>query len=287
MKNAMNTINQTFNWSRFGAAIRKELLENHRIILFSVIGIYGLLTLFMLFGNLINHTPYEVEKELAQNNPQSIVNLFFIFFLVVIASMAFSALNTKQGRTSMFMSPSSTLEKYLVNVLIYIVAMFVIFFVCAQLADLTRIAFLKPFEDDGEFVVPGPISYLGILNIADSNIPSEMQDFYFWSWLSIILSVLSSVAIYFLGSVFWPRLSLLKTFGAIFVIQFVILILCAIFIPMLFEKQVFSHWFNGFVRSGNLFRVLSLIEVILAVVAFALSWYLFKRKDVVSLKWWK
>ena len=33
MNTAMNTVNQTFNWSRFTAALRKELVENKRAIL--------------------------------------------------------------------------------------------------------------------------------------------------------------------------------------------------------------------------------------------------------------
>ena len=34
----MNTVNQTFDWSRFTAALRKELVENKRAILFTLLG---------------------------------------------------------------------------------------------------------------------------------------------------------------------------------------------------------------------------------------------------------
>ena len=28
-------------------------------------------------------------------------------------------------------------------------------------------------------------------------------------------------------------------------------------------------------------------SIVMAVVCYGLAWFLFKRKDVVSLKWWK
>lgn len=50
----MNTsVNQTFNWSRFTATLHKEAVENKRALLFTVIGVYGFLTLIMIMGNLV------------------------------------------------------------------------------------------------------------------------------------------------------------------------------------------------------------------------------------------
>ena len=45
--------NQIFQWNRFLAALKKEVVENWRTLLFSTIGIYGILTRFMILGNLI------------------------------------------------------------------------------------------------------------------------------------------------------------------------------------------------------------------------------------------
>ena len=52
----MNTVNQTFDWSRFTAALRKELVENKRAILFTLLGTFGLLTIIMILGNLSTST---------------------------------------------------------------------------------------------------------------------------------------------------------------------------------------------------------------------------------------
>ena len=182
------------------------------------------------------------------------------------------------------MSPSSSLEKFLVNVLIYVVAMIVVFFVSAQLADLTRIAVLKPFEDQ-DFVVPGPINFLNCFSFAGDD--GKSTDTAYWMSMAMIIGTIANAAMYFLGSVVWPRLSLLKTFVAIFAVQSVLMIIFMVIINLCSEPQVFGKWFGQVMREGSFFKMSCVISSVLTIVSFALSWYLFKRKDVVSLKWWK
>ena len=283
----MNTVSQTFNWSRFVAALRKEVVENNRTILFSIMGVFAILTIFMLLGNLILHTPMEVQMEMADKVPQTVVYVILAFVMCIMASMAFKGLTNKEGRTALMMSPSSTLEKFLVNVLIYVVAMFVLFFACAQLADLVRIAVLKPFEDSN-FVVPGPINFLKTFSFTVSEGRNSMDpEVQTWMTTSMIIGTISSAAIYFLGSVLWPRLSLLKTWAVIFVIQTVTIILLIVFINVLGDPKAFGRWLADFIKHGNFFTVMFAFYTVLTIVGFALSWILLKRKDVVSLKWWK
>ncbi|MBR5638128.1 MAG: hypothetical protein IKW83_00050 [Muribaculaceae bacterium] len=281
----MNTVSQTFNWNRFIATLRKEVVENRRILLFTVIGIYALLTVIMIMGNVINHTPMDVDRQIFTKTPQSLVFMTFSFFVIAVASMAFYGLRTKAGRTNMFMSPSSNLEKFIVNVLIYIVAMIVVFFAGAQLADLTRVAVLKPFEDNG-FVVPGPINFLKLISFGNEELPSNIQELQFWTGISTLLATIASIAVYFLGSVFWPRFSLLKTFLTIFIIQIVTVVLVVVLVEVDATGDI-KMWLKDNVNNGNVFRAMSLFMAIVTVLACSLSWYLFKRKDVVSLKWWK
>ena len=54
MNTTMNTVNQIFDWSRFTATLRKEVVENWRPIVFTLLGVYGLLTMFMILGNAIS-----------------------------------------------------------------------------------------------------------------------------------------------------------------------------------------------------------------------------------------
>lgn len=283
----MNTVSQTFNWNRFVATLRKEVVENRRTILFSVIGVYALLTIIMILGNLTASSPAESALIMAGNVPQSFVFMILSLVVIVMSSMAFKGLTTKAGRSSFLMSPSSSLEKFIVNLLIYVVAMFVLFFVCAQLADLTRVAVLKPFEDK-DFVVPGIINFVSASTFAflDGGAKS-FGDVAYWIGLSMFIGTIANAAMYFLGSVVWPRLSLLKTFVTIFAVQSALLIIFIVLINVCTEPQTFGKWFRDFMRFGGFFKLSCVISTVLAVVSFALSWILFKRKDVVSLKWWK
>ncbi len=286
MKRTMNTINQTFNSSRFVATLRKEIVENSRTILFAVIGMYAMLTIFMLLGNLVNHNPAEQMIMMKARVPYTVVLLALSIVVCVTASIAFKGLTTKAGRTSLFMSPSSSLEKFLVNVLIYVVVMLVMFFACAQLADLTRIAVLKGIETK-DFAVPGPINFLKVFSALNWRVGTGTADLAWLATLTMFLDILSKAALFFLGSVVWPRLSLLKTFVTLFVIQSVLAIFLVVTVVCFIDHNVFVEWLNKFMNTGTFFIVSSVLSVIEIVVSFALAWYLFKRKDVVSLKWWK
>ena len=286
----MNTVNQTFNWKRFVAALRKEVVENKRTILFSTIGIYALLTVIMILGNLITETPGEMDVVMSRRIPHTFVFMVQSFAICIMASMAFKDLSTKSGRTSLLTSPSSTLEKFLVNVLVYIVGTAVVLIVCAQLSDLTRIAALKLFET-ANFIVPGPINFLNSYALGSSVVNNfSVPGFSDLLSACVLVSMISSASMYLLGSVIWPRLSLLKTYAAAFVIETILVIVVFVVILIVFLSgsiDAFAEWFVEFMKAGHFFRVMIVFSAIQAILFFGLSWYLFKRKDVVSLKWWK
>ena len=286
MITAMNTVNQTFNWSRFTAALRKEIVESKRGLMFTLIGIYGVLTLIMILGNLICIRPAILAEILAEKVPQTTVAMIFSLVVMVSASMAFKGLKTKASRTSLLTSPSSTLEKFLVNVLIYVVGIFVAFFACAQLSDLTRIAVLWWFRSE-DFMVPGPMNFLTSLTTAghmyDSMLPNSAQ----YLKISMWVGVLASAGLYLLGSVIWPRLSLLKTFAAVYAIEFCLFIIVIPVFIFFSDSMVFLNWMADFFTQGTFGICLLVWAALLVLVTFGLAWYLFKRKDVISLKWWK
>ena len=290
----MNTVSQTFNWNRFVAALKKEVVENSRLLLFSALGLYAFFTFFMILGNVFSHNPKMEEWEMMTNEmPQTFVLCVISFAVAIMASMAFKDLTTKKRRTSLFTSPSSTLEKFIVNVLIYIVGTFVALFVIAQLADLTRIAALKLFESDN-FVVPGPINFFKSFNVEMglSDIKTLGLDNGFNNLMTtaVTIGTVSSAIMYLLGAVIWPRLSLLKTYAVTFVIETILMIIIFIIVMIIYlcgGIHEFGDWCLGFMKSGNFLRVIIGLMVVQGVAFFALAWYLFKRKDVVSLKWWK
>ena len=285
MITTMNTVNQIFNWSRFTAALRKEVVENWRTIVFTILGIYLLLTVIMILGNIIDSISDNIVSSLMNMVPQKTVFFMLAIALMVVASLSFRNLKSKNGRVALFTSPSSTLEKFLVNILIYVVGSIVVFFACAQLADLTRIGILSLVGAD-DLIVPGPINFLSAINDTVTGIGSiepvaKGMRWIFW------LSLLATPGMYLLGSVLWPRLSLLKTFAASQILSIVVMIIAITLTNVLIPEDEIVNWMKNMVESGTLTNWIAISMGVQAVLYWGLSWYLFKRKDVVSLKWWK
>ena len=281
----MNTVNQIFNWSRFTAALRKEVVENWRTIVFTILGIYLLLTVIMILGNIIDSISDNIVSSLMNMVPQKTVFFMLAIALMVVASLSFRNLKSKNGRVALFTSPSSTLEKFLVNILIYVVGSIVVFFACAQLADLTRIGILSLVGAD-DLIVPGPINFLSAINDTVTGIGSiepvaKGMNWIFW------LSLLATPGMYLLGSVLWPRLSLLKTFAASQILSIAVMIIAITLTNVLIPEDEIANWLKNIVESGTLTNWIAISMGVQAVLYWGLSWYLFKRKDVVSLKWWK
>ncbi len=284
----MNTVNQTFNWSRFTATLRKELVENKRMLLFSVIGIYGLLTMFMILGNLIIHQGDFFTDAEFNYIPQMMVGSIASLFICISASLSFKNLKTKPGRTHFFTSPSSSFEKFLTNVLIYVVGMIAAYFICAQLADLTRIAALWWFKSD-TFYVPGPINFLNSISQTVRTIDELENVNNITSFMSIAMwiALIANAGMFLLGSVVWPRLSALKTFAALYAVEFAVFLIAVPIALGFGDMEAFGRWFYDFVTGGRFSISMVIWTSVQAIVFFALAWFLFKRKDVVSLKWWK
>ena len=278
----MNTVSQTFNWNRFVTALKKEVVENSRTLLFSIIAIYGILALIMIIGNLVSgDSPSRPEQILRY----TVVYCVFSFSSIFFASLAFRGLKSKTGRTELLTSPSSTFEKFLVNATIYVLGFIIVFPICAQLADLTRIAVLWPWL--GSESVPGPINFL--TTIHNFAFQQDFWSFRVNSWLeaSLWIGLLAAPGLYFLGSILWPKLSFLKTFAAVYVIETVFSIIAMICVFVFSDMKSFGLWVLDLFKGGNVMMILAIFTAIQLIVYWALSWILFKRKDVVSLKWWK
>ena len=273
--------NQIFNWNRFTLALRKEVTENWRQLGLAMLVLYAVMTLIMVLGNWMTEG----------DNTPPVVNLRYLFvFLafsvssIVMASLAFRGLMTKTGRTELFMSPSSMTEKFIVNVLIYVVGYTLAFIIITQLADLTRIAVLWSAQSD-TFNVPGPINFVPAINeflhfsSLHSNSPAGNLGILI---LSIYLGLVANAGAYLLGSVLWPRLSFLKTYAAIFIIETVIIFVGLAVVRGICTFQEFAQMVINNVENGRFAIMMLIFSVVQLVRYWVLAWVVFRRKDVVS-----
>ncbi len=300
MSTTMNTVNQIFEWSRFKSALYKEMVENKRQLLLIVVSIFLFYLILMILGNAISNVitagaTREFEMQMIELMPIIVILSSYPYIAMIVASLSFRNLTSKTGRVALFTSPSSKTEKFIVNLVIYVICTFVVFLICVNLADLARVAILTPFQSES-FYVPGPFKYLSVLT-GDTSIINitRMSDIlasrgytvanFYWM---IPLSIILSPAIYFMGSVLWPRWSVLKTFAAQQVLNFVV----SIFIMMIFATPLLygiSRDTISDIDPSNLSTAMSAstyISYAISAVCWYGAWYLFKHKDVVSLKWW-
>ena len=257
----MDTTNQIFNWKRFTAALRKELVENRTVLLLVMA------VTFLLYA-VIPPTKIFTKGEMIYF---FLINYGFMALACIVPSLANRQLKSKTGRIELLTLPTSIFEKFAVGITIYIIGFFVAFVICVQLADLFR------FAISGFKMVPDHLfRCMDILH----EFRYYMQDgpLYF-SWIALV----STAPLFFLGSVLWPRWSVIKTFAlsvvGTFILQFMFIGVKAMMGEHLDLDTIDSN--------AQYIMMTDVIDIIILIVSLVLAWYLLKRKDIVSLKWWK
>ena len=298
MNTAMNTnvSNQVFDWNRFIAALRKEIVENKRQLLLGLLAMFLLFTIIMVLANIITNQFFsssyynsEDSNILTEILPATFISSVYTIVVAVAASLAFRNLTSKAGRVALFTTPASNVEKFVVNLLVYVIGVAIAFFVCIQLADLARIAVLGLFESK-TFHVPGPMNFISALINSSDTIMSITGNGLGNAMNFKVLTALSLVfgpAIYFMGSVLWPRWALVKSFACQQVIS---ILLNAIVFAILYgyiSKVMFDLDDDSKMNALTNYTVISTyISFAISAACWVAAWFLFKRKDVVSLKWW-
>lgn len=269
--------NQVFDWSRFTLALRKEIVENWRQLVLALIVLYAVLSIIMIIGNWMTQG----------RNDQELINLRYIiammafsFSTIIMASLSFRGLMTKTSRTELLTSPSSMTEKFCVNTLIYVVGYIVSFFVIIQLADLTRIVVLWPAQSDS-LNVPGPICFLNFVEGFHDSLTPQIGHLGIFK-LSLYIGLLASPGLYLLGSVLWPRLSFLKTFAAVYVIEFVVFLFGMFIIRGFGSFQEFAMRLVDNIEDGTFSIIILVVAAVQLVLYWVLAWIVFRRKDIVS-----
>lgn len=134
----------TFSFHRFGLLLRHYTLSNFKRHLRGPIGLYfGLLIVYIL----VYYEPstqglkgMKTETELTNMATGLTVLVAFCSFFVYMAS-SFAGLHTKQRRTSFFILPATTMEKYLSCIVFAFLSWLVAINLAVVCADLTRLAF--------------------------------------------------------------------------------------------------------------------------------------------------
>jgi hypothetical protein len=98
--------------------------------------------------------------------------------------------------------------------------------------------------------------------------------------------MLASPGLYLLGSILWPRLSFLKTFAALYAVEAVLGIVAMIAISVFSDMQTVGLWIAEHLDGNGIMMCFAISAAVQLLLYWGLAWWLWKRKDVISLKWW-
>ena len=270
MNTAMTATNQLFSWKRVTALLRQEFAVEGRKMGLLLLAIYLLFT-FILCS--VNWTSRGMKT-------LSVDPMMVFLFIAIIASMGFSGLLSKGKRTAYLPLPASNVEKFTVNAMVYVIGGIVAVLACICLADLTRMA-LFSFKQGDDFLVPG------LTALSDTAVKWVDPNSYTSACLpKFLLNCLWYASVFMLGSILWPKHSIVKTaivmalywiitiFGNLFFIPYDLMTQDTTGLPEVQMEEAIK----------NAMRIEDTIVIILCWLG---GWFLFKKKDVISRKWWK
>jgi hypothetical protein len=207
--------NNLLSAGRFGAYLKKHLVDNYRFYLMSIVVLTGLLLLLLIFIGL-TETHFSRYSDLF---PFYLTGLYVAG--LIFTSLSFNELGNKSKGIDYLLLPASHLEKFLTTLLIttigFLLVYHVAFFLAAKVLD-------------------------GIISIRtgthmENDLPHTLKDD--WYWNCYIWVVAQSV--FFLGAVYFHKYSLIKTAFVFIVFVLFLYLVNAVFVQLFFYKAI-NDW---------------------------------------------
>ncbi|MEO6000310.1 MAG: hypothetical protein ABIN89_25970 [Chitinophagaceae bacterium] len=184
-------MSSTFSLSRLGKLITKQLFENARLYMFTVLAMLGLLALAFSFWIIVAGPNYHEEGTYI---------LFILGLFIsgcVFASMSFNMLGDKDKGIYWLSVPATHLEKLICTIFYTIILFTLVYCLCFYMVKLIGVSFLEGFikKHPGTFYI-------------------EIKDFKsgFASVIKYFLFAYFAVqSLYLLGSVYFSRYSFVVT----------------------------------------------------------------------------
>ena len=192
---------------RMGITAKKYLIEQKKTLLIFVAGFLGITAVLGLWGGFLGTRPGESSFILYV--------MFAGLVCAVVASKTFFDMTTKEGRTSLLMTPSTPADKFLTRLLVTIPGMTILAFAGYYVMTYANVLYNLIALD--AWVTPSnPLALF------------EMNSFL--GLYIVISSFLFNEAMFVFGSIAWPRKSFLKTIGIFIGLQFLLSTSCMIYI---------------------------------------------------------
>ncbi len=277
--------NKTFSTERFSALLKSDLLINkgnyikHAI---AVVGVFAALASLIsinavidinslkqcadLTGRMLDGTISS--RQLSYGSMYLAIAMWLLCIgLTVFGSLTFSNLSSKRKRISSLMVPASRIEKFCLRVLIY--------FVCGTV-----------------LLIIGLFIGLGICQIAFGGGSAPLNSFFDFLdseysgclTIALILLALFGNSLYALGSSLWPKLSWIKTWVIIMVIQWVFTAIIMILAAANINWNSFFTLFLSLDKVNIWVLIWSGIAIlaILNLVCWGFAWVRYKNTQIIQ-----
>ncbi|MDE6342548.1 MAG: hypothetical protein K2K93_09535, partial [Muribaculaceae bacterium] len=195
--------------------------------------------------------------------------------LTISGSLTFSNLSYKRRRISTLMIPSSSCEKFMLRMMIYllggIVTLIVGYLVGILIMQLTfgGLDLMK----EGLHGIVENIHKLGV-KIGNRHLPGCIAAL-------VIVFLLSYASIYTLGSSLWPRLSWLKTWIVLTVLQWIAAIVLITVVLSGFDIEKFINFDLANKVTTYIYALIVTFST-LNVICWVLAWLRFKNTQIIQ-----
>ena len=298
----MNTINDTFSFSRFGMVLRRDLIENRGRYLGTFFILFIAFLVFQLHDikdiiemSLIRtYEQGDYMASLATDCKPLFYGLLSLSLMCAAADMTSVPMGSKTRATNYMMMPATNLEKFLSRVFINVVLVIIMAYGALFLADLVRMLFV-PFYEVKEFYgltlprvfVGGSEPFIDLYKDASRE----------WSTIEGIrtvvgfkptkgftaVSLLSAFVLFFhslfvLGGCIWRKGAVVKTLA----VGIAVIIIGSWLIEKYDLHTFFTEAWPYFFYNSKWADTLTYLFFIVPIFNWWLSFRLFSRKQVVA-----
>lgn len=272
---ASNNIS-SFSFQRFSLLAKSEMIINKAYYLWMVIAAIGVFAAIAFLISLnagfdfgsgydaVNADHARSIKQVTYGSTYLLISMWvFSIGLTVLGSLTFSNFSSRKSRTAALMVPASRAEKFSLRVLIYTVAGTILLFIGFLIgAAICQFAF-------------------GAWNAIFNEI-KEFFNFEFAGYIAayVILTVLLGVSLYALGSSIWPKLSWIKTWAFLAVVQWIV----SIILVGVFFHDINMFNFYRFVEDNiHIMKWIGIAGMaLLNIACWILTWWRYKNIQIVQ-----
>ncbi len=263
-------MSQTFDIQRFNNYLvyfLKTGIKRHTAIVGALLGATLLMVIvpplmFDMFESQYQGAPYNLYS--GGDDPMwdmeiSICTFMLGLIVIVSASMMFSDFGNKASRLDALMLPASALEKYLTRWIVFVPLTGLACMIGFEIIDVIRCLLITLKYGPG-----APVHLIGFHMFSD-NLFAEMMPF-------LVLNLY--IAIFALGAIVWPRLSCIKTFGIVSLLQVVYSWWLVMLMPLLIGDMVIHY------KESLIYQEIIILAVTLAI--YVIAYYRLKEIELVQ-----